>query len=91
MTLLKYFLCILGAALISSCLGGLFGAFVSVVSPEFVKELFSSHAENLSRYAAAVGMIWGLFLGTGVMGFCVFVYAFFNWLRDRNATSKVSQ
>ncbi len=43
---------------------------VAFVSPEFVKGLFSPPAGgNLIRYAAAVGMIWGLFLGTAVMGF----------------------
>jgi len=42
------------------------------VSPEFVKGLFSPPNDaSLPRYAAAVGMIWGVFIGAGVMGFCL--------------------
>jgi hypothetical protein len=72
MAFLRYFLCVLGAALLSALLGGLFAAGIAVLSPEFVQGLFSpSEGTSLARYAAAVGMIWGLFLGTGVMGFCL--------------------
>ena len=43
---------------------------MALVSPEFVSTLFSHGARgSLVRYAAGVGMIWGLFLGTAVMGF----------------------
>jgi len=70
MTFLRYFLYIVAAAFVSAALGGLFAALVSVTSPEFVKGLFSAPIEApLTRYAVAIGMIWGLFLGTGVMGF----------------------
>jgi hypothetical protein len=70
MTFIRYFVCIIAGALISSLLGGLFACLVSLVSPEFVKGLFSPPAgASLSRFAAAVGMIWGIFLGTAVMGF----------------------
>jgi len=70
MTFIRYFVCIVAGALVSSLLGGLFACLVSLVSPEFVKGLFSPPAgASLSRYAAAVGMIWGIFLGTAVMGF----------------------
>jgi len=45
---------------------------VALVSPEFVKELFSPpNGASLPRYAAAVGMIWGVFIGAGVMAFCL--------------------
>ncbi len=72
MTFLRYFLYVLGAALLSSAVGGTFAAVVAVISPEFVKELFSpSQGASLVRYAAAVGMIWGVFIGAGVMGFCL--------------------
>jgi hypothetical protein len=48
----------------------LFASGVALVSPEFVSTLFTRDASgSLVRYAAAVGMIWGLFLGTAVMGF----------------------
>ena len=57
-------------ALASSVIGGLFALVVAVVSPEFVRGLFSPEADaSLPRYAAAVGMIWGIFLGTAVMAF----------------------
>jgi hypothetical protein len=66
----RYFIYIVAGALISSLLGGLFACVVAFISPEFVKGLFSPpEAASLARYAAAVGMIWGIFLGTAVMGF----------------------
>jgi hypothetical protein len=70
MTFLRYFLYVLGAALLAAVIGGLFASLVAVISPEFVKSLFSPpEGTSLPRYAAAVGMIWGVFIGAGVMGF----------------------
>lgn len=73
MTFLRYFFYIVGGALLSAALGGVFACVVAFVSPEFVRTLFSPEASaagtSLVRYAAAVGMIWGIFLGTAVMGF----------------------
>ena len=70
MSFLRYFLYIVAGALVSSALGGLFACAVAVISPEFVSGLFGGAAHgSLVRYAAGVGMIWGLFLGTAVMGF----------------------
>lgn len=70
MTFLRYFLYVVAGALVSSALGGLFACAVAVISPEFVSTLFDHAARgSLVRYAAGVGMIWGLFLGTAVMGF----------------------
>ena len=73
MTVLRYFLYVLVAALLSAAIGGLFAALVAFISPDFVKELFGRTTEITSptRYAAAMGMIWGLFIGTAVMGFCL--------------------
>src|SRR5207247_2995539 len=72
MTFLRYFLYVLGAALLSAVVGGVFASVVALVSPEFVKGLFSPPNDaSLPRYAAAVGMIWGVFIGAGVMGFCL--------------------
>jgi hypothetical protein len=71
---LRYFLYILGAAIASTVLGGAFACLIALVSPEFVKGLFTPVSEEgLLRYATAVGMIWGLFLGSGVMAFCLFL------------------
>ena len=70
MTFLRYFSYIVVGALVSSLLGGLFACMVAFISPEFVKGLFSPPAGTaLPRYAAAIGMIWGVFLGTAAMGF----------------------
>ena len=73
MSFLRYFFYIVGGALASSALGGVFACLVALVSPEFVRTLFSPQASaagtSLVRYAAAVGMIWGIFLGTAVMAF----------------------
>ena len=72
MTFLKYFIYILAAALASAVLGGVFAALIATISPDFVKGLFSPPAAaSLVRYSTAVGMIWGLAIGTGVMAFCV--------------------
>ncbi|MEO7931962.1 MAG: hypothetical protein ABIT76_02280 [Chthoniobacterales bacterium] len=74
MTFLKYFLAIVAAALVSALLGGVFAAGVAWISPEFVKGWFMPPTgSDPVRFAAALGMIWGLFLGTGVMGFCILV------------------
>jgi hypothetical protein len=72
MTFLRYFLYVLGAALLAAIVGGVFAAVIGIISPEFVKGLFSPpDGSSLPRYAAAVGMIWGVFIGAGVMGFCL--------------------
>jgi hypothetical protein len=72
MIVIRYFLSVLGAAMLAALIGGLFAALVAVISPEFVRGLFMpQEGASLSRYAAAVGAIWGLFIGTGVMGFCL--------------------
>src|SRR2546426_2423211 len=72
----KSFLLVLAAALASAFLGGLFACAIAVVSPDFVRGLFAPQAsESIVRFAAAAGMIWGLFLGTGVMGFTLLVAA----------------
>ena len=70
MTFLRYFISIVAGALASSALGGIFACVVAWISPEFVSSLFGRGADgSLVRYAAGVGMIWGLFLGTAVMAF----------------------
>jgi hypothetical protein len=85
MTFLKYFLSIVGGALAASVLGGVFACVVALISPEFVATLFSREASaaggSLVRYAAAVGMIWGLFLGTAVMAFSILLVTLINAVR----------
>ena len=70
MSFLRYFVYIVCGALASSAIGGGFACVVAVVSPEFVGSLFGREvAGSLIRYAAGVGMIWGIFLGTAAMAF----------------------
>ena len=71
MSFLRYFFFIILGALVSSALGGFFACVVALISPEFVTNLFGSEAVrgSLVRYAAGVGMIWGIFLGTAAMAF----------------------
>ena len=71
MSFLRYFIYIVAGALAASALGGLFACAVALVSPEFISTLFGRSAADgsLVRYAAGVGMIWGLFMGTAVMAF----------------------
>lgn len=69
-TAIQLFGVILGGALLSAFLGGLFAMIIAMVSPEFVSNLFSTkEGVNVSRYAFSVGMIWGLFIGAAVGGF----------------------
>ena len=69
-TAIQLFGVVLGGALVSAILGGLFAMLVAVVSPEFVAGLFSLEEDvSIARYAFSVGMIWGLFIGAGVGGF----------------------
>ncbi len=72
MRFLHYFLYVLGAAILAAIVGGAFAAILGLISPEFVKGLFAlPDGTSLPRYAAAVGAVWGVFIGTGVMGFCL--------------------
>ena len=70
MSFIRYFVYIVCGALASSAIGGIFACVVALISPEFVSSLFGREvAGSLVRYAAGVGMIWGIFLGTAAMGF----------------------
>jgi hypothetical protein len=70
MSFLRFFISIVCGALASSVIGGIFACVVAFVSPEFVSSLFGREVSgSLVRYAAGVGMIWGIFLGTAAMAF----------------------
>ncbi|MFZ1933385.1 MAG: hypothetical protein WCB27_24355 [Thermoguttaceae bacterium] len=79
---IKNFLLILAAALLSAVVGGLFGAGIAALSPELVSNLFGPKTGSLVRYAAAVGAIWGVFIGAGAMVFGLAVAAIANWFRS---------
>jgi cyanate permease len=73
---IRFFGAILLAGLSSAALGAAFGVIVALLSPEFVQDLFSHHqAAGLTRYAAAVGMVWGLAIGIAVSGFSLLIFA----------------
>lgn len=76
----KLFGLIVGGSILASIFGAIFGALVSGVSEEFAASLFGHHQFQVS-YCAAVGMIWGLFLGLGVMLFCVAITYFGLWFK----------
>lgn len=83
-TAVGFFIVILVGALLSALVGGAFGAMVAAVSPELVSNLFSQKAEaGIIRYAFAVGMIWGVFIGAAVSGFVCFLAAIIKILRIR--------
>lgn len=83
-TAMGFFLIILVGSLLAAGVGGVFGALVATVSPEFVSSLFSHKAEaGIVRYAFAVGMIWGVFIGAAVSGFACFLAAVIKILRIR--------
>jgi hypothetical protein len=79
-----FFAIMLVGSLLSAIVGGAFGAVVALISPEFVSGLFSNRAEvGIVRYAFAVGMIWGVFIGAAVSGFACFLAAVIKILRVR--------
>lgn len=83
---IKYFLIILGAALISSALGAGFGAVVALISPEFVEGLFYTKEEvDIVRYAAVAGMIWGLFIGAAVGAFSTLLSVITSIMKSRSS------
>lgn len=83
-TAMGFFVIILVGALLSSLIGGGFGALIATISPEFVTRLFNQTAESgIVRYAFAVGMIWGVFIGAAVSGFACFLAAIIKILRIR--------
>ncbi len=84
---IRYFLAILCAGLASAFLGGGFGALVAMISPEFVRELFYvREGVSVTRYAFAMGMIWGLFIGAAVGGFSVFLSMLAKFLKIRKGS-----
>ena len=82
-TAIGYFFLVLLGGILAALIGGGFGAVVALVSPEFVKGLFSLTTEHGSvvRYAFSVGMIWGLFIGVGVSCFACLLTAVVNIIR----------
>ena len=79
-----FFLIILIGSLASAVIGGAFAAIIAVISPEFVSSLFGHEVEQgVIRYALAVGMIWGLFIGAAVSGFACFLAAIIKILKIR--------
>ncbi|OGV59283.1 MAG: hypothetical protein A2283_22830 [Lentisphaerae bacterium RIFOXYA12_FULL_48_11] len=88
-TAIGFFCIILIGSLVSAIIGGGFGALVATISPEFVDELLHPKAtQTLTRYAFAVGMIWGLFIGAAVSGFACFLAAVLKILRIRFENQK---
>lgn len=88
-TAIGFFSIILLGALLSSFVGGAFGALVATISPEFVSSLFGpKEGTGIVRYAFAVGMIWGVFIGAAVSGFTCFLAAIIKILRIRFENQK---
>lgn len=72
MLFLRYFGYVLAASLLSALIGGAFGGFLGWLSPDFVASLFCPpQGTALINFAAAVGAVWGIFIGAAVMGFCI--------------------
>ena len=73
--LIRHFLLILGAGIVSSVLGGLFGHIVGYLSPDFALRMAPREVVNAAQYLTAKGAVWGLVLGACAMAFCIFVGA----------------
>lgn len=82
---LSYFLLILGGALLSAVLGGIFAWIIALISPDFVRDLVAggSPRVDIVGYAAAMGMLWGLFIGAAAAGFGCFLSTAMQLIRLR--------
>ena len=81
-TAIGFFVIVLVGSLVAAVVGGIFGAVVALISPEFVGSLFGTE-KHLARYAFAVGMIWGVFIGAGASCFACFLAAVVKIFRFR--------
>jgi len=73
---IREFLLIAAAALVSSIIGGGFGYAIGIIAPEFINVLTHPHRVGMpGPVGAAMGMISGLLLGAAVMGFVLLVAA----------------
>ncbi len=79
---IRSFLIILAAAMAASILGAVFAVILAYLSPELIRDLFGQKNHPV-RFAASVGMIWGLFIGAGTMAFCYGISAISNWFSPR--------
>ena len=83
-TAIHLFVIILLGSLLSALAGGAFGALVATISPEFVSGLFGQEAkQGIVRYALAVGMIWGVFIGAAASSFACLLATVIKILRIR--------
>jgi hypothetical protein len=81
-TAIGFFVIVLVGSLVASVVGGIFGAGIALISPEFVGSLFGTE-KHLVPYAFAVGMIWGVFIGAAVSGCACFLAAVIKIFRFR--------
>jgi len=87
-----FFMVILLGALASAVLGGAFAVLIAVISPEFISGLFRPEAgQSVIRYAFAVGMLWGLFIGAAVSSFACFLAVIIKILKIRFEYKKQSE
>ena len=71
---MREFTFIVFAGLGSAVLGGLFGAGIGYLSPEFIDMLADPHKiAAAEKVGAAIGLVLGLLLGSAVMAFSLFI------------------
>ena len=82
---MREFVQIMIAALGSSIAGGLFGSLIGWLSPEFIDQLTRPQPIlQPVRFAAATGLVAGLFIGAATMGFGLLVAALRAWIGARS-------
>lgn len=69
MTLIQKISCFTGGVLVSFIVGMFSGGIVEFLSPEFHKSFFNPTWISSLRYATEVRLIWGVFIGAGIIGF----------------------
>ena len=83
----KSFALMVGAAVVSSLLGGLFCGVISVF-PELLAKGLPTNSPALVQVSSGLGIIIGFFLGAGGTATCLFL----SWLdsRKNNVSNKLS-
>jgi hypothetical protein len=77
---MRVFLLIVIAGLVCAALGSGFGWLVGTLSPELIALIAQpTPVAEAQRLGAALGLVSGLFLGAGAMGFGLLVEAFRAW------------
>jgi len=82
-SIVKYFAAMLVGSAVAGAFGLTLGIILAAISPELVKGMLYTETDEIVRYAAGSGLVWGCILGGVGMGFCIFISALASAIRYR--------